>query len=367
MPKFLKLARVMTIAGLGVMLAPALPLEGQDRPRPLLDRLAPRRAPMTTAPPASTVAPTPAAETPTTVSPFTTKGTTAEQSADEVAIRQSAAMFTKAYAAGDARQIAAMVSPDAEYVDEDGNVIEGRQAIEDSLTEFFKEHPSCLLEMRIETLRFVAPGVAIEDGITTARISEDATPIETRYTTVHAKTDGKWLAVSIRDHASQGGRQHHTQLEQLNWLIGDWVDEGEDAVVAFSCKPSDNGKFLTRTFSIQVAGQEALSGTQRIGWDPLTGKLRTWIFDSEGGFGEGFWHRRGDDWVLKLTGVSADGEPASSTSIYSLVNGHLMTWQAVDHEVGGVELPDSEVITIVRTSPAPELTEAEPQLPQGSK
>jgi hypothetical protein len=57
--------------------------------------------------------------------------------------------------------------------------------------------------------------------------------------------------------------------------------------------------------------------------------------------------------VLKSTGVTADGQTASSTSIYTFVNAHTMTWQSVDHEIAGVELPDSEVVTIVRQAPAP--------------
>jgi len=49
----------------------------------------------------------------------------------------------------------------------------------------------------------------------------------------------------------------------------------------------------------------------------------------------------------------ADGQTASSTSIYTFVNEHTMTWQSVDHEIAGVQQPDSEVVTIVRQSPAP--------------
>jgi hypothetical protein len=57
--------------------------------------------------------------------------------------------------------------------------------------------------------------------------------------------------------------------------------------------------------------------------------------------------------VLKATGVTADGQTASSTSIYTFVNDHTMTWQSVDHEIAGVQLPDSEIVTIVRQAPAP--------------
>ena len=202
-----------------------------------------------------------------------------------------------------------------------------------------------------------SPGVAVEDGTTTVTPTDGAEPIYCHYTAVHVKTDGKWLAASVRDHAPKGRRQHRSQLQQLGWLEGEWVDEGDDSVVFFSCEAIDNGNFLLRKFTIQVAGQEAMSGTQRIGWDPLTGKLRAWIFDSEGGYSDGVWHRDDERWVLKSSGVTAEGQTASSTSIYTFVNDHTMTWQSVDHEIAGVQLPDSELVTIVRRAPMPELND----------
>ncbi len=48
------------------------------------------------------------------------------------------------------------------------------------------------------------------------------------------------------------------------------------------------------------------------------------------------------EWVLKLTGVTADGEPTSSTSIYTQINGHTMTWQSVDHEIAGCNFPTAK-------------------------
>jgi hypothetical protein len=177
-----------------------------------------------------------------------------------------------------------------------------------------------------------------------------------RYTTVHVKTGGKWLAASVREHAPKDRRQHRAQLQELAWLQGDWVDdEDEDSVVLFSCEAVDGGNFLLRKFTIRIAGRDAMSGTQRIGWDPVTGKLRAWTFDSEGGYSDGLWHRDDNRWVLKSTGVTADGQTASSTSIYTFVNEHTMTWQSVDHEIAGIQLPDSELVTIVRRPPAPEI------------
>lgn len=282
-----------------------------------------------------------------------------EQLADEAAIREADEAFVAAYRKGDAKAVAALFTVDAEFVDEAGEVFQGREAIEASLVEFFAENPECQLEMTIDSIRFISPGIAIEDGSTRFSHpvgSDDADhshSIDSRYTTVFVKTEGKWLAASIRDHAPKDRRVHRAQLEQLDWLVGDWVDEGEDSIVTFSCQVVDNGNFLLRQFSILIGGEETMSGTQRIGWDPLTGKLRTWIFDSEGAYGEGLWHQDGDRWILKCNGVTADGETASSTSIYTPIDSHTMTWQSIDYEIAGVQQPDSEVYTIVREAPAP--------------
>ena len=292
-------------------------------------------------------------DTTSTDTKSTTPSVTAKQSADEVAVRQTGESFVKAYDAADAKAVAAHFTDDAEYVDELGNVFQGRQAIEDSLATFFTENPDCKLEMNIDSIRFISPGVAVEDGTTTITRKEGSDSFDSLYTAVHVKIDGNWLSASVRDHSPKNRRLHRSQLEQLGWLVGDWVDEGDDSIVIFSCKLVDHGNFLLRTFTIQVAGQEAMSGTQRIGFDPLTGKLRTWIFDSEGGYAEGTWHSDGDNWMLKSTGVTADGQPASSTSIYTFVNEHTMTWQSVDHEIAGVQQSDSEVVTIVRQAPSP--------------
>lgn len=313
------------------------------------EQVAPKRAEKGSVPPATkTGAKTKPADQAPVVVPVIEK-----MSADEEAVRLTSKTLVKAYAEKDAASASAHFTTDAEYVDEQGKVFQGRKAIEESLAAFFAEHPACKLEMNIDTIRFISPGVAVEDGTTKITHSKGVASPESRYTTVHVKTDGKWLAASVRDHAPKNRKEHRAQLQELEWLVGDWVEEGDDSIVNFSCKSVDNGNYLLRQFTIRIAGQEAMTGTQRIGWDPLSGKLRTWIFDSEGGYSDGFWHRDGDQWVLKSTGVTADGQTASSTSIYTIVNAHTMTWQSVDHEIAGVQLPDSELVTIVRQAPAP--------------
>ena len=73
-----------------------------------------------------------------------------------------------------------------------------------------------------------------------------------------------------------------------------------------------------------------MSGTQRIGWDPRHKQIRSWVFDSDGGFSEGFWSRDGERWVMKSTGVLKDGRAASATNVLTRVNRDTMNWTSVD-------------------------------------
>ncbi len=284
-----------------------------------------------------------------------------KQSPEEEAIRQTAIDFIKAYNRADVDAAAAQFTSDAEYVDEHGNVHTGRKAIAENLRDFFAKHPGARLDIDIESIRFVSPGVAVEDGVSTILQADGSVRARSRYVAVHTKDGGKWLTAMVREHAPKGERRHREELRPLEWLIGNWIDEDQDSIVTFACAPVDDGNFLLREFSVTVAGQNVMSGSQRIGWDPVSGRLRAWTFDSEGGYFDGVWHRDGDDWVLTSSGVTADGEYASGTSIFTVINDHTITWQAVDLSLNGVRVGDSPEYTLVRHGPQPEPLEASSQ------
>lgn len=303
-----------------------------------------------------------------TASDALNKSKTDNENADLKAIRTTGTAFVNAFNERDLNLISAFFTEDAEYCDIEGNVYEGRKEIEDVFKSTFEEFPDAKIRMQIDRIRRIGPGVAIEDGKTIIEPSGEKERTETRYSAVHVKHGDQWLVASVRERSSAKTESHRVQLQQLNWLNGNWVDESDGAVVIFSCSPVDEGNYLLRKFSIHIAGEPALTGEQRIGWDPLNRKLRTWIFDSQGGYAEGFWFHNDDRWILKTHGITGTGETASATTIYQPIDENTMTWQAIDHEVGGVPLPDSEPITIVRRSPVPENEEGDvASLPPDSK
>ena len=148
-------------------------------------------------------------------------------------------------------------------------------------------------------------------------------------------------------------------------MVGEWVNENSDAVVFTHCDWADNKNFLLRTFTVKVAGKPVMHGSQRIGWDPLTRQIKSWVFDSEGGHGEGLWSRDGDRWIIKSTGVLPDGRPASTTNIVTYVNKDSYRWESVFRVVGGEAEPDLESIHLVPQAAQAEVTATPPSQPSG--
>jgi uncharacterized protein (TIGR02246 family) len=351
---------LVCIAAFGILAALTLAgADGQDTgkrpppPVPANAKTGPRPA-AKPAPDANQKPPAPAGAAKKLAVPNDDADATDQYADDRAAILKSAVTFLAAYSDHDAGAVASLFSPDAEYVDEEGTTFRGRDEIEANLKSFFEAHPDSVLEMQIDSLRFVTPAVAIEDGSSSCTIAAGKPGHRSLYTVVHVKVDGKWVVASSREYVAKGQPEHALHLTELNWLLGDWVDQDDDSVVQFRCAASEDGHYLLRDFTVSVGGWKTITGTERIGWDPRSGKIRSWTFDSDGGHFEGAWSRDGEKWLLNSSGITSDGRLASGTAIFTPVNGHTMTWQVVNREIGGARELDSDEFTLVRTLPAPE-------------
>jgi uncharacterized protein (TIGR02246 family) len=193
---------------------------------------------------------------------------TAADEADEKTIRASAETFTKLYNSHDAKGLAALFAPKAEMIDEDGQVVKGRDAIEKGFIDVFKQHPQAAMQVDVESVRVLTPSLAIEEGIARSREAAKGPEDVTVYVAIHVKSDGKWLLACVRDwDAPPESLSPHDHLMDLAWLVGEWIEEGPDSVVHTKCQWHDNGNFLLQEFNVHVGGTIAMSGSQRIGWD----------------------------------------------------------------------------------------------------
>ena len=283
--------------------------------------------------------------------------TAPEASADEKAIHRLIDEVEKAYNAADTKALAGLFTDDAELVDEDGNVTHGRAAIEELFVTAFAARPGAKMSINVNSIRSIGPGLVVEDGTTTVTISPSEPPERSRYTVVYIKQDGKWRMASARDITSIAP-SNVERLQQLAWLIGEWVDESPDTVVSSTYRWSEDGNFLLNEFSAKIGGHPAMSGSQRIGWDPLANQIRSWVFESTGGYGEGLWSRDGDRWVVKHRNVNSDGQIGTATNVLKMIDKGRWGWQSYDRVVGGELIPEIEQVIVVRKPPQPEAAAA---------
>ena len=163
--------------------------------------------------------------------------------------------------------------------------------------------------------------------------------------------DGTWLIAAVRTIDDQILTAYE-YLRDLDWMIGDWVDEGRDASVVTKVRWTPNRAYLIREFDVKVRGQSTLRGTQRIGWDSRKQQFRSWTFDSEGGFVEGFWTRVGNGYVIRSSGYLRDGTAVSGTTRVDRRSDDRMAWSMFNRLRGDEVMPDVE-LTVVRRPPAP--------------
>ena len=276
----------------------------------------------------------------------------AKHSPQDAVVRHAADALLAAHKRSDAKAFAAIFTPDGEYIDAHGVVFHGRKAIADEFAAFFQQTPGSVMEIEIVSTRSIAKNLISADCTTHFRSSEAASVIPGRCRLVCAREADVWLIASL--HESDGAAEatsHHAQVSQLEWFAGDWIGEGRNSHVHFSCRWDESGNYLLRDFTVEVAGAKPLTGTQRIGYDPITQRLKIWVFDSAGGFSEGDFNRDGETWVLRTSGVTSDGHVASTTSIYTPIDKFRMTVETTDRFVSGERILDAEKLMIVRKPP----------------
>jgi uncharacterized protein (TIGR02246 family) len=268
-------------------------------------------------------------------------------------LKASAEQFETAFNKGDAAAIAALFAENAEAVDEDGEVVQGRENIQKRFAEIFKNFPKARIAVELSSLRQLSPDVAVEDGFSATTLDPEETGSRSPYTIIHLKRDGKWLMASVRDFPEEETETTaHDELQPLAWLVGQWVDQSGDAKVETTCAWSDDDNYLIQDYVVKVRDKLESRGTQRIGWDSVRKTIRSWVFDQSGEFVESTWTPVDGGWVIKATGYTPGGVTASATRILTPLGSDLFQFDSTQRLFGQELLPDASV-KVARRPPAP--------------
>ncbi|MDX1947289.1 MAG: SgcJ/EcaC family oxidoreductase [Pirellulaceae bacterium] len=271
-------------------------------------------------------------------------------------IRAATARLVKAFDAGNSAEMAAMFLPQGELIDETGTIYQGQKELAAAFAKFFEKYPGAKLAVDVESVRSLGQYLAIEEGtryVVVKGKEGDENRAHLRYSAVRVKSAGpagQWYIASCREFTADPIPTPHERLMPLSWVVGDWINEGTDGVANISYRWTEDGNFLLADFHITITGKLALKSTQRIGWDPLTGKVRSWLFDSDGGFAEGTWTMVEDGWVVKSQTTNPDGTVGSATITISPKDKDHFTIKGTDRIIGDARAPDFE-IAIARRPP----------------
>jgi uncharacterized protein (TIGR02246 family) len=264
------------------------------------------------------------------------------------AIQKNGEAFVEAFHKGDAKALAAFWTPDGEYTDQAGVSLKGREAIEKNFQEFFSKHQGMKVQIDSHKLHFVSPDVAIEEGITEVFGPDGGPPSRARFTNTLVKLNDQWLLGSVRDSAYEPP-SNYEHLRGLEWAIGEWAGQADKGEAEhFALAWSENRNFIVAHSSASFKTASLGSAQQWIGWDPLAKRLRSFVFDDSGAFGEGAWNKEGDRWTLKVALVLQDGKKATATYTFAPIDADTMAFQASERSVDGKALPETKEIKMKR-------------------
>lgn len=267
---------------------------------------------------------------------------------DESTIREKTRNYVEAYNKQDADTLAEYWLEDAEYTNSaTGRTVKGRDSIREEFEDIFERNGNSTLGVVINSITFPEKDRAVESGKATVKVpGED--PEESYYRVVYVKQNGEWYLSSESEIAVEEPLSHHESLKGLDWLIGSWEDKDEDIQVSSQYSWDKYKNFITHKFKVKVLGKEEIEGRRVIGWDPANEQIRSWMFDSLGGFSEGKWSKVGEKWVVETASTLPDGGIGSQIHVMTPEGEDSFTYEITGREVDGVIMPSIGPITVIK-------------------
>jgi uncharacterized protein (TIGR02246 family) len=265
---------------------------------------------------------------------------------DEEAIRQAVSAYAKAFNKADLDALASVWAANAEYIDEKQAVTKGRTAIRELFKRHLNELKGAKIAFKVTSIRPLTADVVLQDGTSKLTLADGAIH-DGHFAAVWFKKDGKWMLRSVRDlpgevaATASAGRA----IKDLQWMVGDWKahKEGIDVSVRWAM----NQAFLLQEYKVKKADTE-IEVNQLIGFDPLSGQIKSWTFDSLGGYGEGLWTRDGNSWVIETAGVLPDGQTGTAVNVIRHEDDQHAVFQVKRREIGGQPIASDTEVKLVR-------------------
>jgi uncharacterized protein (TIGR02246 family) len=274
-----------------------------------------------------------------------------KREADKLAIDKLTQETLQAFDKRDAAAMAAHWTAEGEFIRNDGEAIRGPAEIQKAYAEYFKTligKPK--LEIQTDGLRFPSADTAVAEATVRLKNDEGEIVASSWRNTLLVRDGGQWKVAIVREWDRDIAEDE--TLKELEWLLGTWQARTKDREVTTTYEWDENKAFLRGKYTVKEGGKVIESGLQMIGKDNNDGVIRSWVFQSDGGFGGGVWTRDGKKWSVDVQGVTPDGKELTATCIYIHVDPNTYTWQAVDQALDDEPIADTQPIKVTKQKPA---------------
>jgi uncharacterized protein (TIGR02246 family) len=249
-----------------------------------------------------------------------------------------------AFNKGDAKALAALWSTKGEYQGTTTPAIRGREAIEKAYTDFFAKNKGTTLEYKSESSRALGEAMAVEEGTFTRKDESGKVIAFCDASLFLSREKGKWVIALLRE----TGRDPNVSLDSIKFLLGDWTATIEDSVVTTNYSFDENNTFIHGKYRVTQKGKVVRSGLQIIGKDAGDNIIRSWVFDSDGGFSSGVWKKDDNGWIIETDGTTNDGYSTSATNVLTIKDADTFIKQATNRWFDGERQPAGEPIKVTR-------------------
>jgi uncharacterized protein (TIGR02246 family) len=266
-----------------------------------------------------------------------------KREADKQVIDKLTREMIEAFNNRDAAAITANWTADSEFIRNDGQPIRGRAEVQKGYAEFFKTlkgKPKAAVQ--IDGLRFPSADTALSDVTLRLKNDEGDVVASSWRSTLLVREGGQWKVAVVREWDRDTSMD--VSLTELQWLIGTWQASTKDREATVTYEWDENKVFIRGKYKVKAGAKVVESGMQMIGRDNAEAAIRSWAFQSDGGFGGGVWTREGKKWSVDVYGVTAEGKELTATYIYVHLDANTFTWQAVGQTLGGDPIADTQPI-----------------------
>src|SRR5262249_51909873 len=156
------------------------------------------------------------------------------------------AAYIAAYNQKNVGKLVDLFTPDGTLIDSENVAIRGRDDITEEFSEAFEERSNYTLHAQVDRIRMITPDVAQAEGVSRLVSPKEAT-IANHFVVLLARQGQNWKIAEIRDYPAPPDIVAPSErLKELEWLVGDWVDESEDTQVTSTVRWGQGNAYLVR-------------------------------------------------------------------------------------------------------------------------